>query len=140
MKTKSLLVLLSAALAFGLTAGMNLGMTSEEGERARVTGCLRSGTEPNTYILTNDSGSYEIVPTGRVNLRRQVGNEVEVTGTLMETEATSGLRSPVDPEKGSLSRPDKSLQNPFASEESSRAGTRSVIRASSIRHISDMCR
>lgn len=139
MKPKTLLMLFSAALAFALVAGHNLGMAAKAGQQTKVTGCLRSGTAPNSYTLTNASGSYDVVPAGKINLRSELGNEVEITGTMTKVGVSSGLRTPVAPGKGSLTRPDKALQNPFASEGSSRAGTGAEIRASSIRRISDTC-
>jgi len=115
------------AFAFGIRAqtGQMQGKSSQE--PAKFTGCLQSGTEPNTYILKDvkmvqagtdktprqlarTESSYMLVPQGKVDLKRHVGHEVEVTGTLSENEL------------------------------SSQPSSNAEIKVSSIRHISDTCR
>ena len=52
----------------------------------KVTGCLRTGTEANTFMLTNvgGGGSYELIAASGVNLAPHVGHKIEVTGTSLK--------------------------------------------------------
>jgi hypothetical protein len=72
--------------------------TSSSSRRMTMTGCLAQGTEPNTYVLNNISTSssnnlskrpssmaraeenYTLVPSGKIDLRKHVGQKVRVSG------------------------------------------------------------
>lgn len=129
MKAKTFIALLFILLASVFSAGQRLGLALG-GTQFKVTGCLRSGTESNSYILSNASGTYDLVAESGVSLKNEIGHKVEVIGTLTkENVVSSNLQSPV--EKGSL-------RNPFTSKQES--STRKEINVSSIRHISNTCR
>ena len=128
MKTKIFIMIVFAALMFGLSASHKLGMASQ----TKFTGCLQSGTESNSYTLSNADGTYDLMPVGGVNLKKEVGHKVEVTGTMTKQGVVSSLgnvQSPISRGKG--------LQNPF---KDVRPGSNSEITVSSIRHISNSCR
>jgi hypothetical protein len=64
-----------------------------------VTGCLRAGAAPNTFVLTaaeatgaTTTATYELFPKAGVDLHAYAGQEVAVSGTLrsQQTVATSG--------------------------------------------------
>ncbi len=101
----------------------------------RITGCLQTGSEPNTYILNNVSmsrsrtggtpnemarteTSYKLIPEGNLDLKDHIGHKVEVTGMLKKEEKSS--------EYSSSSSPSGMSQTP-------------ELRVSSIRHISEKC-
>ena len=78
------------------------GHTPSEGKGSMtLTGCLKAGSEPDTFILSNVSGggteaaqrtapgelartdvSYKLKADSNVKLKDHVGHKVEVTGTI----------------------------------------------------------
>jgi hypothetical protein len=78
------------------------GQTPSEGKGSMtLTGCLKAGSEPDTFILSNVSGagtqaaqttapgelaradvSYKLTADSNVKLKDHVGHKVEVTGTI----------------------------------------------------------
>jgi hypothetical protein len=101
------------ALAAGVQAKSHGAKTS--GNRMTFTGCLQSGTTPDTYVLNNattetakssrnkstnnpsemarsENSSFTVVPEGKINLQNFVGQRVRVTGR-MSGESMSGESS-----------------------------------------------
>lgn len=83
-----------------------------------VTGCLQSGSSPNTFILSNTSsenmkssnmssssrnqtpsemarseGSYNLIPQGNMDLQKWVGQRVQVTGKWAKPTSASSQGS-----------------------------------------------
>jgi len=136
VKAKLIAMLLPLFLAFAFAArtqtGQMQGTSSQErSQKAKFTGCLQSGTTPESFTLNNvkvaqtrtgktpsrmarAESSYTLLPDSRVNLARHVGHEVEITGSLMNAPTSSSGKSD--------------------------QGQNAEIRVSSIRHISDTCR
>lgn len=87
------LVVLALMMAAGSAASQDKGKA--KGKGMTMTGCLKSGTESNTFMLTNVTGDtkgkmasdYELIPDAGVNLKPHVGHKVEITGTRMSTGA-----------------------------------------------------
>jgi len=132
------MTLILALVVYAQTRSSSMG--SEKGNKTTLTGCLQTGSEPNTYMLNNVSmsrnrsgstpsemaraeTSYKLIPEGSVDLKDHVGHKVEVTGMLEHAEmsmehSTSG--------ESSSSYSNKSSEVP-------------EIKVSSIRHISATC-
>ncbi len=53
----------------------------EHGNKMKVTGCLTKGTQPDEFRITENGMTYDLYPTGKVDLSAHVGHKVEVTGT-----------------------------------------------------------
>ena len=144
MRTKltALLVPLTFSLALVIFAGIqndSKGSASyKQDKNMTLTGCLRAGSETNTYMLDNVSvsqslssrapsemarteSSYKLIPEGRVDLKDHVGHKVEVTATPMQKES--------------------SMENSESGEYSTSTSGNSVpeLRVSSIRHVSTTC-
>ena len=61
-----------------------------------VTGCLRSGDAPDTYVLTTSQTAdgrppvtYAVVGTSGVNLKEHVGERVAINGIVKEQQSTT---------------------------------------------------
>lgn len=100
MKTKifAMLMLVVLSLAPAALAQMgSQGSGAQDQSNMTVTGCLQAGTEPDTFMLSNvsmasgESGatpnqmaraesSYMLIPDGNVQLKKHVGEKVQVTG------------------------------------------------------------
>jgi hypothetical protein len=106
-----------------------------------LTGCLKAGTEPDTFILTNISGagaesaqksapgelakadvSYKLSADSSIKLKDHVGHKVEVTGTL-----GGG--------KGFTATPPASSEKPSERPKAEMAN----FKVSNIKHISPSC-
>lgn len=79
-------------------AGTNAPMT--------VTGCLRAGEAPGTFVLTTTTGSageqaatYQLAGREGVDLRSQVGSQIEITG-VMTSQQEIASRTPAAPAAG----------------------------------------
>lgn len=109
---------------------------SAEKGSTTLTGCLKAGTEPDSFILTNISGagseaaqktapgelaradvSYKLTADSGVKLKDHVGHKVEVTGTLAG--------------KGFTSTPPASTEKPKAE--------MANLKVTAIKHISPSC-
>ena len=97
------------------------GQTPSEGKGSMtLTGCLKAGSEPDTFILSNVSGagtqtagttapgelartdvSYKLTSDGNVKLKDHVGHKVEVTGTIAKgmTETAPSSTAPSSADK-----------------------------------------
>jgi hypothetical protein len=69
-----------------------------------VTGCLRAGDASDTYVLTASEmkdgttpATYLLVARDAVNLRDNVGNRVQVSGTLTTQQEVSTLTPTTSP-------------------------------------------
>jgi hypothetical protein len=58
-----------------------------------VTGCLKAGDAPNTFVVTAaktegsaQTATYQLVSNAGVNLADHVGRQVEVSGTVKQTQ------------------------------------------------------
>jgi hypothetical protein len=109
---------------------------SAEKGATTLTGCLKAGTEPDSFILTNISPagsdtaqktapgelakadvSYKLIADSGVKLKDHVGHKVEVTGTLAG--------------KGFTSTPPASTEKPKAD--------MANLKVTAIKHISPSC-
>jgi hypothetical protein len=121
MKRTFTALCLAAAASWVMAAGAQTESTTEKTQKSpkksmTFTGCVQEGATPDTYVLTNVSGSgtgsstsgtsgtgtsgtgtsgstmmenIELVPSGAVDLKTHVGHQVQVTGT-MEKKPKSG--------------------------------------------------
>ena len=90
--------------------------SSSMGKSVTIIGCLQSGTEPNSYVLSNampsdtsqqsqirsertpsemarTEDSYTLIPEGRVDLKKHVGHKVEVTGKVAEKSSRTSAQT-----------------------------------------------
>jgi hypothetical protein len=75
-------VVVSCALAFVVTAQGQQAAPKEHS----MTGCLKKGTEPNTYLVTDVEGNGPKaigIVSSTANLAPHVGHKIEVTGTAV---------------------------------------------------------
>jgi hypothetical protein len=81
-------------------------VSRERREPMTVAGCLRAGTGTNTFVLTTErtegqaeSATYNLTSAENLQLRGHVGQQVQVTGTLLEEtqvvrESTTATQEP----------------------------------------------
>ena len=75
-------VVVSCALAFAVSAQAQQAAPKEHS----MTGCLKKGTEPNTYLVTDVEGNGPKaigIVSSTANLAPHVGHKIEVTGTAV---------------------------------------------------------
>jgi hypothetical protein len=75
-------VVLSCALAFMVSVQAQQAAPKEHS----MTGCLKKGTEPDTYMVTDVEGTGPKtigIVSSSVNLAPHVGHKIEVTGTAV---------------------------------------------------------
>jgi len=103
------------ALAVGVQAkaGQDTSKDSSKGKKMTVTGCLQTGSSPNTFVLNNvgdstqssknqpsqsqtpgemarsEGSSYMLIPSGNVNLQNWVGQRVQITGKMVADSSMS---------------------------------------------------
>ena len=81
-----------------------------------VTGCLKAGDAPDTFVVTaaktagsTDTATYQLVSNAGVNLADHIGRQVEVSGTVKQTQelASRDRAQPAQPEgtSGSAGKP-----------------------------------
>lgn len=88
----------------GLMAGQKKAATAHS-----MTGCLKKGTEANTYMLTDVAGAgsktVEIVQS-TADLTPHVGHKIEITGSMLSAKAAAtaegkkGTKAELKAEKG----------------------------------------
>jgi hypothetical protein len=117
MRTRIYTISLALALGMALAPGAQAKPHgTKSGSHITLTGCLQSGATLNTYVLNNvmsttaessrnqatstpsemarsESSSYVLVPEGKVNLQKFVGQRVRVTGTISGEQSTSNPSS-----------------------------------------------
>lgn len=88
--------------------------TPASGEPVTVTGCLRAGDAPDTFVLwqtaqngSTDAANYQLVGKDGVDFRGNAGKRVQVTGTLgAETDIASRAPATAEPKaKGTSGTP-----------------------------------
>jgi hypothetical protein len=75
-------VVVSCALAFAVSAQAQQAAPKEHS----MTGCLKKGTEANTYMVTDVEGAGPKaigIVSSTVSLAPHVGHKIEVTGTAV---------------------------------------------------------
>jgi len=79
---KSILAVLVVACAFTISMGTRAQDAPKEHS---MTGCLKAGEAPNTFILTDlEKGPKTVgIVSSAVNLKPHVGHKVEITGTAV---------------------------------------------------------
>ncbi len=135
------------------------GQSGQSGMEHKVslTGCLQSGTDPNTYILTNATSSsaktskkrssqapnemaraensYILVPENGIDLSKHVGHRVRVTGSIEEG---SGSSSGTTGSMGSTGS-SASSSSTGSSSQSSQSSNMTRFDVRSIKHVSNTC-
>ena len=107
------LTLIAGLAAFGLLV---TPMVKASTEVANLTGCLAQGARAHQYSLTDDNGTtYGLVPYRDINMKRHVGQTVQVTGWVIKAkkeqrEATES-GAPVDNEYLRVNRVKKVSQS-----------------------------
>lgn len=99
MKRSILPVVLVISCAFAIAVGAQPQQTAPK--EHSMTGCLKKGTEADTYLVTDVEGngpkSIGIV-SSTVNLAPHVGHKIEVTGTAVPpAEAEKDTKIPKAP-------------------------------------------
>ena len=66
-----------------------------------VTGCLRAGDAPDTFVLTTSQtedgrtpATYQVVGTSGVNLAEHVGHRVAISGIVREQQTATSATTP----------------------------------------------
>src|ERR1700676_1977854 len=80
---RSLIVNLVVFSAFALALGTQAQQPAPTPKEHSMTGCLRKGTEPNTYMVSDGEGSGPKtigIVSSAANLAPHVGHKIEVTG------------------------------------------------------------
>jgi hypothetical protein len=79
---KSILAVLVVACAFTISMGTRAQDAPKEHS---MTGCLKAGEAPNTFILTDlEKGPKTVgIVSSAVDLKPHVGHKVEITGTAV---------------------------------------------------------
>lgn len=107
LSVKPLLFALLLSASFALAQGNQpAGTTSDDSQhgKAQVTvqGCVSRSSGDYTLIKQDPGITYELQASGKIKLRRYVGQQVEVTGqqspsmsTSSDTMARTGSASPV---------------------------------------------
>jgi hypothetical protein len=75
-----------AAVVLSCTLAFALGVLAQQAapKEHSMTGCLKAGDAPNTYMLTDVDKVETIgVVSSTANLKPHVGHKIEVTGTAM---------------------------------------------------------
>lgn len=82
MKKLSITVGLVAMCFFALAQGVK---TQEAPKEHSMTGCLRAGTAPNSYMLSDlEKGPKSVgIVSSSANLAPHVGHKIEITGTAV---------------------------------------------------------
>jgi hypothetical protein len=78
-------------VALVVSCGLGLGLAQraqaqEAPEEHSMTGCLKSGTEPNTYMITNIEGKGPKtigIVSSTTDLAPHVGHKIAITGTAV---------------------------------------------------------
>ncbi len=83
--------LLLAALVVACAMTISMGTRAQEAPKVHsMTGCLKAGEAPDTYMLTDlEKGPKTVgIVSSTVNLKPHIGHKVEITGTAVpEAEA-----------------------------------------------------
>ncbi len=85
---KSIFAILT--IAFALTISMGSSAQDAPKEHS-MTGCLRAGTAPDTYMLSDlEKGPKTVgIVSSSVDLKGHVGHKVEITGTAVSEDAAT---------------------------------------------------
>jgi hypothetical protein len=120
-----LILMAGAALASAATKHSTAGIT--------LTGCLQKGDEPNTFLLTNATGTgvkadrWELVGApASLKMSDHVGHKVEVHGSSV-SEATA---EKLEHEKGAMKEPAKEKEKEKGEHH---------LHVKSLKHISPTC-
>jgi hypothetical protein len=93
--------------AFVLSCVFSSGIQAQAPKEHSMTGCLRAGSEPNTYMLTDVEGSGPKtvgIVSSTANLAPHVGHKIEVTGMAVDAkEAEADKKIPKAPHYMKLS-------------------------------------
>ncbi|HEY3824414.1 MAG TPA: hypothetical protein VGL82_07630 [Bryobacteraceae bacterium] len=74
--------LIAGLVGFGL---LFTPTTKASTEVANLTGCLVRGDRPHQYSLTDNNGTtYGLVPSREVNMKRHVGQTVNISGWVIK--------------------------------------------------------
>lgn len=79
----SITALLVVACVLALSQG---GRAQDASKQHSITGCLRNGSAPNTYMISNRGKTAPIamgIVSSNVDLATHLGHKVEITGTLV---------------------------------------------------------
>jgi hypothetical protein len=125
------------------------------GKSLTITGCLREGDEPNTFILANVDASalprpsttpsepagtagattttVRLIGSGDVNLKAHVGHKIEVTGMLVPQGQAAAKRP-----TGTAGTPTETTDT-TARERGSDKSKEHKLNVRSIKHVSETC-
>ncbi|HEY3129444.1 MAG TPA: hypothetical protein VGL91_08295 [Acidobacteriota bacterium] len=127
----SLSFILLLCLGLGTQAYARKGKGPKGGRMVTLTGCLQSGTEANTYTLTNVTGTavstgkqIELMEGAKVSLKEHVGHKVEITGTRISAARAEKMEGVKGPGKKAERAEEKGEMH---------------IRVTSVKHISPTC-
>src|SRR5438128_9296298 len=144
-------VAFACALALAVQAQETRSKTEIKGPAHAVTytGCIQNGTETQTYILdkavpvihttsersgtsgvvTTTTTTYALVPDAKVELVKQVGHKVEVTGILIPAGKKVETKTEIEREHGK----DTKIT------EKSKGGNMPQFRVTSIKQLAEAC-
>ena len=65
---------------------------ASEAKTTTVTGCLMKGDQANQYKITENGVTYDLYPSGSLNLADHVGHKVTVTGKAASAQPGSSKK------------------------------------------------
>src|ERR1700721_3940953 len=91
MMKKLIFAVLVVACAFTISMGTRAQDAPKEHS---MTGCLRAGTAPNTYMLSDlEKGPKSVgIVSSTANLKPHVGHKIEITGTAVPAVEAEGWK------------------------------------------------
>lgn len=152
-------------------SGSEQGKSSKKSKEVKLIGCLQQGSNPNEFVLTNateegqgmgTSGmqgqqmnmDFQLVPGRRVDLKKYVGQRVEVRGTVepvnegnqssMSSQGTSGEASGMSGTQGTSGQSQSGQSGSMSGTESGRQqmSTGPVthrVKVSSVKQLGSSC-
>ena len=90
--------LIFAVLVVACAMAISMGTSAQDAPKEHsMTGCLRAGTAPDTYMLSDlEKGPKSVgIVSSSANLKPHVGHKIEITGTAVapaDAEAMKGVQ------------------------------------------------
>ena len=83
------------ALLFACAFTISMGSSAQEAPKEHsMTGCLRAGTTPDSYMLSDvEKGPKEVgIVSSTANLKPHVGHKIEITGTAVPAKEAEEMK------------------------------------------------
>ena len=80
MKAQRLIPLAAIAAMLCLPSAQAWAQKEDSEKAKTVTGCLEKGDQANEFKITDNGATYNLTPSGSVNMAEHIGHKVTVTG------------------------------------------------------------